>query len=68
MKIKFINNNRELELNFIVLSEFNSMKLAIKNCIEDSGTYPLINYSDGLDNIIFSADYIKNSLIVIPKL
>jgi hypothetical protein len=68
MKIKITNNIGEIILNFTDLSDLNSMKLAIKNCIDDSKNYPSINYSDRLDDIIFSADYLKNSLITIPKL
>ena len=40
---------------------------AVKNCIEDPLKYKSITYIDKKDSIIFSAVYLQNSLIIMPK-
>ena len=39
---------------------------AIENCIKRPKEYPMINYQDKKDKVIFTAKCLKNSLITIP--
>ncbi|MCT4249473.1 hypothetical protein HZP36_19025 [Elizabethkingia anophelis] len=40
---------------------------AVKNCIHHPRKYPSIDYSDNKGDIVFTAEYLKNSLIIYPK-
>ena len=63
--VKITNNITTITLDFPQgIEEF---KQAVKNCLNDSKEYPCIDYSDNKDNILFTADFLKNSLIVFPK-
>ena len=69
MKIVKITN----QINTTILSfidgdgQYEKFKKAIINCIEHPLEYPLINYSDKKDDIIFTAEYLKSSIIFFSK-
>jgi len=66
-KVIIFNRNQTTTLGFLNESEREEMKKAIQNCINLPLEYPLINYSDKSDDVIFSAEYLKESLIKFPK-
>lgn len=66
MKVKIINGNHTTTLDFNEESGKVFLQ-AVQNCIDNSKEYPSINYDDKKYNIIFPADYLKNSLIINPK-
>ena len=66
MKVKIQNGNRELILSFSEESGAKFVK-AIHNCIGNPKSHPSINYEDAKDKIIITAEYLKNSLIIMPK-
>jgi hypothetical protein len=67
MKVKIQNGNLETTLNFNNKDEYEDMKIAIYNCLQYEETYKTITYNDEYDTIVFSATYLKNSLITYPK-
>lgn len=65
-KIKIQNGARETILSFDTKEQRQVMVDAINNCLEDEGKYPTIDYQDRVSKVIFTATYLKNSLIFIP--
>jgi len=65
-KIEIQNRNTSIFLGFIADEERQLMVEAIKNCIKNPLDFPNIDYRDAQDYIIFTADYLKHSLIKIP--
>lgn len=61
------NRNQTTTLTFLTEPEREEMKKAIQNCINLPLEYPLINYSDKEDDVLFTAEYLKESLIKFPK-
>ena len=66
-EVVIYNRNQTTTLTFLTESEREDMKKAIQNCINLPLEYPLINYSDKSDDVIFTAEYLKESLIKFPK-
>ncbi len=66
MKIKILNQQRELILDFDDKTG-NEMRKCIENCIESPNEYPSITYEDKKDTIILTSEYLRASLIVISK-
>lgn len=66
INIKIQNGISAIVLNF---DEDSGRKFltAVKNCLELPKTYPFIEYEDKKETIFFTAEYLKNSLISIPK-
>ena len=67
MKIKIQNGATETKLIFSDAENLNKAIIAIKNCIKYPEACPIMEYEDKTDNMIFTAEYLKNSLIIIPK-
>jgi len=65
--VKIQNHDKEVILTFLTEEARNSMKEAILNCVIEPNEYPSISYSDSKDDILFSAEYLKQSLIIYPK-
>ena len=65
-KIKIQNHVRETILSFDTKEQRQVMIDAINNCLEDETNYPTIDYLDKQGKVIFTATYLKNSLIFIP--
>jgi len=65
-KVIIQNGNREMILSFDEETKKEFIK-AVNNCLKNSIKYPVVNYSDKKDDIIFTANYLKNSLILMPK-
>ncbi|AQW96673.1 hypothetical protein BBD31_01620 [Elizabethkingia anophelis] len=64
--VQILNGGRTTTLYF----NENTIELfnrAVKNCINHPRKYPSIDYSDQKDDIVFTAEYLKNSLIIYPK-
>lgn len=66
-KAKIQNGSRTIILEFSVECEFHSFKKAVLNCVSDELNIDKIIYQDQSDEIIFTATYLKNSLITYPK-
>jgi len=64
---KIFYGNSNIVLSFSTDEEINIMNKAIENCIKHPDEYPLINYSDKSDDVIFTAEFLKSSLIMFPK-
>lgn len=66
MTVKICNGVRE---NTIVLDESSGTQFveAIRNCINEPVKYPLVNYISPTKETIFTAEYLKQSLITIIK-
>lgn len=67
-KVIIQNCNTELILSFDTEIRRNLMIKAISNCINYPFKFQSIDYRDNKDHIILTAEYLKNSLIRIPKL
>jgi hypothetical protein len=67
MECKIHYGNSNITLLFTTDEEIDKMRKAIENCIKYPNEYPLINYSDKSDDIIFTADFLKQSLIFFSK-
>ncbi len=65
--IKIQNRFREIILQFSTFEKRSKMTEAINNCIKYPVEYPTIDYHDNSDHIIFTSEYLKQSLIVIPN-
>jgi len=65
-KIEIHNRNSTTFLGFATVEERQLMVDAIKNCIKSPLEFPDIDYRDSQDYIIFTAEYLKESLIKIP--
>ena len=65
--IKIQNESREAVLYFPNIEDRENMIKAINNCLIDSDNFPTLDYHDKTDHIIFTANYLKNSLIIIPN-
>jgi len=66
MNIKITNGNNSITLNFISSEDGgNNFLDAVKNCLNGKATY--IEYQDKKDFVIFTAEWLKNSLIVVPN-
>jgi len=66
-KIIIQNGTRELVISFLDSETTIKMWVQIKCCIEQPDLYPLINYEDKFESYIFTSNYLKNSLIIMPK-
>ncbi|GJN60450.1 hypothetical protein [Elizabethkingia anophelis] len=64
--VQIMNGGRVTTLYFNE-STIEPFKRAVKNCINRPRKYPSIDYSDNKDDIVFTAEYLKNSLIIYPK-
>ena len=65
-KIKIQNGLTETILSFNTKEQCQAMVDAINKCLEDEGKYPTLTYRDKEGSVIFTATYLKNSLIFIP--
>lgn len=65
------SGSNSITLTFLTYEELQAMKQAMKqaieNCIEKPLEYPMINYSDKKDDVIFTAEFLKASLIKFDK-
>lgn len=66
MTVKIQNGSTTITLSFDH-STADEFITAINNCIKNPLKYPTIDYQDKTDKIIFTAEFLKNSLIIIPK-
>ena len=64
IKITICHVTAKSIINFNDKETYKSMQNAIKNCIENPLKYPYITHN-GFDEVtIFTAEYLKNSLII----
>lgn len=66
MKVSIRNGHSEILLDFSDETGEIFIK-AVENCLSNPVDYPFINYQDKKDKIIFTAQYLANSLIKIPN-
>lgn len=66
-KITIQNGIRETILSFDSKEQRQIMIDAINNCLENETEFPTIDYMDKIGKVIFTATYLKHSLIFIPE-
>lgn len=66
-QIKIQNGIRETTLSFDDKEKRQAMVYAINNCLNDEINFPTIDYMDSGGLVIFTATYLKNSLIFVPE-
>lgn len=65
--VKIYNGQKEIILSFLTEEERDKMKQAILNCVNEPLKYPTISYSDRKDDILFTAEWLKQCIVFYPK-